>query len=81
MPPIFDETARRKPTNVRINSELLEKSKNLGINLSASLEQVLAEKVKSELQAQWQKENAGAIEAYNRFVQQHGMFSDSVRKF
>lgn len=81
MSAIFDETARKKPANVSINSDLLEKSKSLGINLSASLEQVLAEKVKSELQAQWQKENAGAIDAYNRFAEQHGMFSDSVRKF
>ncbi|NLD14163.1 MAG: type II toxin-antitoxin system CcdA family antitoxin [Gammaproteobacteria bacterium] len=29
----------------------------------------------------WKRENALAIEAYNQLVAQHGVFSDSLRRF
>ncbi|GGY00678.1 antitoxin [Litchfieldella qijiaojingensis] len=78
---IYDTQAPKKPTNVSINSDLLEKARSLGINLSASLESILAEQVRAEQRAQWQQENAGAIQAYNQFVEENGTFSDSARKF
>lgn len=55
----------KKTTNVSINSDLLEKAKGLHINLSATLEQALAEQLRTKQRAQWLQENAGAIEAYN----------------
>lgn len=81
MTEIYNALAPKKPTNVSINSELLDKAKALKINLSATLEQALAEKVRTEQRAQWQQDNAQAIGAYNQFVEEHGTFSDSVRKF
>lgn len=78
---IYNTQAPKKPTNVSINSDLLEKAKGLHINLSATLEQALAEQLRTKQRAQWLQENAGAIEAYNQFVETNGTFSDSVRKF
>ena len=81
MTKIYNTLAPKKPTNVSINNDLLAKAKDLNINLSATLEQALAEKVRSEQRAQWKQENARAIDAYNEFAAKHGTFSDSVRKF
>ncbi|WP_430010396.1 type II toxin-antitoxin system CcdA family antitoxin [Methylophaga lonarensis] len=77
----YNVQAPKKPTNLSINSDLLEKAKGLNINLSATLEQALAEQLRAEQRAQWLRENAHAIEAYNQFVESNGTFSDSVRKF
>lgn len=38
-------------------------------------------RIRVDQRGQWLKENADAIQAYNRFVEDKGMFSDSVRKF
>lgn len=77
----YNTRAPKKPTNVSINTDLLEMAKGLNINLSATLEQALAEQVRAEQRAQWLRENADSIRAYNQFVESNGTFSDSVRKF
>ena len=78
---VYNTQAPKKPTNVSINSDLLEKAKGLNINLSAALEHALADQLRTEQRAQWLRENADAIQAYNQFVETNGTFSDSVRKF
>lgn len=78
---IYNTQSPKKPTNVSINSDLLEKARRLNINLSATLEQALAEQLRSEQRAQWLRENADAIKTYNQFVESNGTFGDSVRKF
>lgn len=77
----FNSQAPKKPTNVSINSDLLEKAKGLNINLSATLEEALAAHVRAEQRNQWKKENAKAIQAYNSFIEENGVFSDGLRKF
>jgi antitoxin CcdA len=77
----YDTQAPKKPTNVSINSDLLQKAKDLKINLSATLELALAEQLRKEQRAEWLRENTNAIQAYNEFVETNGTFSDSVRKF
>jgi len=78
---VFNSQAPKKPTNVSINSDLLEKAKELNINLSATLEEALAEQVRAAQTSQWKKENAKAIQGYNSFVEDNGVFSDGLRKF
>ena len=77
----YDTPAPKIPTNASINSDLLAKAKGFNINLSATLEHALAEQLRAEQRAQWLRENADAIQAYNQFVETNGTFSDSVRKF
>ncbi|RMD98051.1 MAG: acetoacetyl-CoA synthase [Calditrichaeota bacterium] len=81
MDEIYDTKAIKKATNLRINSDLIAKARALGINLSATLERALIEEIKRRQRAQWLKENAGAIEAYNQFVEERGVFSDGSRSF
>lgn len=77
----YDHNAPKKPTNLSINSDLLRKAKELDINLSAALEQALAEVVRKRQREQWLAANQEAIDAYNRQVQDHGTFGDGLRSF
>jgi antitoxin CcdA len=77
----FDPSAPKKPTNVSINSELLAKARLLNINLSATLENALAEIVAKKEREHWIAENKEAIAAYNQLVEQNGVFSDDLRSF
>ena len=78
---VYNTQAPKKPTNVSINSDLLQKAKDLKINLSATLELAFAEQLRNEKRAEWLRENADAVQAYNQFVEINGTFSDNVRKF
>lgn len=71
----------KRPTNVSINASLLREAKDLGINLSATLENALDEEVRKRRRAQWLEDNADAIDAYNEHVEKHGVFSDGRRLF
>lgn len=81
MLPPYDSQAPKKATNLSINSELLSKAKDLDINLSAALEQALAQLLKQHQQEQWLQENREAIAAYNQDVEKHGSFGDALRTF
>lgn len=77
----YDIRAPKKSANLSINSDLLAQAKQLGINLSAVLEQSLAQKV-AELKAQaWLEENKNAIAKYNQEVEEYGVFSDGMKSF
>ena len=78
---IYDPSAPKKPANLSINSELLRKAKEFEINLSATLEQALVEKVKQRQQELWLSANKSAIDEYNSYTEQNGNFSDTLRSF
>lgn len=81
MQALYNYDAPKKPTNLSINSDLLKKTKALNINLSATFEQALREKLAETATNKWQKENKSAIEAYNNFVEDNGLFADEHRQF
>jgi antitoxin CcdA len=77
----YDPQAPKRAANLSVNGDLLSKAKDLHINLSATLEQALAEALKQKQREQWLAENRGAIAAYNQHVEKHGVFSDGLRSF
>ena len=79
MAAIFDPDARKRPTNLSINGDLLAKARELDINLSATL--ALAEALRRRQREQWLAENRTAIAAYNADVETSGVFSDGLRGF
>ncbi|WP_321529268.1 type II toxin-antitoxin system CcdA family antitoxin [Sedimenticola selenatireducens] len=81
MQSVIDSKAPKKAANLSINKELLEEARNLNINLSATLEQALTEKVRQERRKQWLEDNREAIEACNQLAEQNGLFSDKHRVF
>jgi antitoxin CcdA len=71
----------KSATNVSIRRDLLEAARASKINLSATLEQALMEKLREAQQHQWREENRESIAAYNQHVEKHGVFSDGSRSF
>ena len=79
--PSFDVNAPKKPANLSVNADLLRLAKELGINLSQTLEGRLIEVVREESRRQWLAENTEAVAGYNARVGRSGVFSDGVRRF
>lgn len=77
----FNPNAQKKPTNLRINSDLLQQAKEHHINLSQTLELRLTEILQDQKRREWHVENQEAIEEYNRRIEAHGVFSDGLRQF
>jgi len=78
---VFDASAPKKPTNLSINSDLLQQAKEHHINLSQTLEIRLAEILRDEKRRNWLEENREAVEEYNQRIETHGVFSDGLRQF
>ena len=76
---VYNLQAPKKPTNVSINSDLLSKARGLKLNLSATLENALANEVRKAEREQWLKNNVAAIDASNQFADEKGLFSDAYR--
>ena len=74
-------SASKRPANVSINVELLDKARKLGINLSKTLEERLTELVREAEAQKWLESNQPAIEAYNKRTQREGIWSDGLRSF
>jgi antitoxin CcdA len=79
--PAFDKSARKRPTNLTVNEDLLRQARELGINLSQAFEQKLEELVRAAMAERWIEENREAIEDYNRWVEKEGLWSDGHRLF
>ena len=72
---------RKRAANLSVDERLLERAKRLGLNLSQVLETGLARAIHEREAEEWLKRNRAALEAYNRQVEKHGVFSDGLRSF
>lgn len=73
--------AGKRPVNLTISTTLLEKARNLKINVSRTLEERLAQLVREAEAAEWLVANRKAIDAYNARVERDGVWSDKLRGF
>ncbi|MDQ7730747.1 type II toxin-antitoxin system CcdA family antitoxin [Halomonas sp. SpR8] len=71
----------RKPTSLSLDSALLKEAKGLGINVSRSAEERIAEAVKRHKQEKWLKENASALASSNAYVKDNGLPLARHRQF
>lgn len=71
----------KKAANLSVRADLLEEARAYKINLSQTLETALQAELKKEKERRWLEENQAAIEAYGRYVEKHGLFSDRFRTF
>ncbi|WP_339801954.1 type II toxin-antitoxin system CcdA family antitoxin [uncultured Marinobacter sp.] len=81
MAELYNTAAPKKAANLSINSDLLSKSRELNINLSATLERALKEELSKLEASQWVDKNRTAIKRYNDFIEQHGCFGEEFREF
>ena len=71
----------KKAVNVSISADLLQAARASEINLSATLEAAIGRELRLLRTREWLNQNAEAIEAYNRDVEENGVFSDGLRTF
>lgn len=76
----FDD-APKKPTNLSLNSKVLEMAKELGMNISQTVDALLAEEVTRRYWERWNAENKDAIQAYNERVAREGLPLAKYRTF
>ena len=81
MEALYDVQAPKKATNLSVNSDLLNRVRSLNINLSSTFEAALKQVLAEHHQKQWKIENRAAIQVYNEFVEDNGLFSDEYRNF
>ncbi len=74
-------TTPKKAANLTVRADLLDEARARKINLSQTLETALAAEIKKRREAEWLEQNKAAIEAYNREIAEHGLWSDGLRQF
>ncbi len=72
---------KKTPTNVSIRSDLVQRARELKLNLSQLFERALEAALQERERAEWRERNAEAIDAYNDRVAEQGVFSDEWRRF
>lgn len=77
----YDVTAPKRSVNLTANSDLLDKAKDLRINLSRAFEEAVKKELRETLEQKWLEENKEAIDAYNARIERNGIFGADKRRF
>ena len=72
---------RKRAANLSVDSELLDSARRLKLNLSQVFEAGLSEAIRKKEREDWLAKNRSALEALNKYVEKHGVFSDGLRSF
>ncbi len=78
---LYEVSARKRPANLSVNSDLLAKARALGVNLSGALEEALVDRLARQRRRDWIEANRAAIGAYNRRIGTEGSYGDRMRRF
>jgi antitoxin CcdA len=73
--------APKRPINLSLNSKVLDMARDMGLNISQTVDTLLTEAVLKQYWERWQHDNAEAIAAYNERIEREGLFSDRYRSF
>lgn len=72
---------KKARVNLTVDGELLDEARRADINLSETLEDALADRLREARWTGWREENAEAIRSYNEHVAKHGVFGARFRRF
>ncbi len=75
------DAAPKKATNLTLNAKVLDVARELGMNVSQTVDALLQEEVRRRYREKWRADNKDAIAAYNERVKRDGAFGDDVRSF
>ena len=59
------DVSAKQPINLSLSSEVLDAARELGMNVSQTVNELLTEEVKRRYWARWNEDNKDAIAAYN----------------
>jgi antitoxin CcdA len=75
------EGGPKRPTNLSLNAKVLDAARELGMNISATVDALLAEEVRRRYKERWNADNKEAIAAYNARVEREGLPLAKYRSF
>ena len=75
------EHAQKKATNLSLNSKVLEAAREMGMNLSQTVDALLADEVKRRYWEQWNERNKDAVDEYNARIAKYGLPLEKYRTF
>ena len=75
---LHSENAPKKATNLSLSVATLEKARELGMNLSKTVDELLEKEVRRVYRVQWMERNKAAIESYNARIENEGTFAQQV---
>ena len=73
--------APKKATNLSLNSKVLEMARELGMNVSQTVDALLAAEVQRRYWEKWNEENKEAVAAYNARIAKEGLPLAKYRSF
>jgi len=78
MTALYNLAARKRPVNLTLNEDLVNRAKGIADNLSGVVESLLADYVAREDRARNERLQAvrSAVAKWNKFADEHGSFSD-----
>ena len=78
--PKFDN-APKKATNLSLNAKVLEMAREMGMNVSQTVDTLLAAEVRRRYWEQWNEENREAVTEYNARIASEGLPLAKYRTF
>ena len=63
----------KRAVNLSLNAKVLDTARELGMNLSATVDALLAEEVRRRYWERWNEDNREAIEHYNARIAREGL--------
>jgi antitoxin CcdA len=75
------DKAVKKAVNLSLNSKVLETARELGMNVSATVDALLAQEVQRQYWERWNAENKEAIAHYNARIEREGLPLSRYRSF
>lgn len=76
----FDNSPK-KPTNLSLNAKVLEMAREMGMNVSQTVDTLLAAEVRRRYWEQWNAENKDAVAEYNARLASDGLPLAKYRTF
>lgn len=71
----------RKSTSLSLDADLIARAKDAGVNLSRAAEAGIEQDVRRAEAERWKQDNKAAFEAYDKFVEEHGILLSKHRMF
>ena len=75
------DAAPKKATNLSLNVRVLEMAREMGMNVSQTVDTLLAAEVRRRYWEQWNEENRDAVAEYNARVASEGLPLAKYRTF
>ena len=75
------DSSPKRPTNLSLNGKVLDMARELGMNISQTVDALLAQEVQRRYWARWNEQNKEAIDTYNARIEREGLPLAKYRTF